>query len=235
MLDTRYGAVAAALALALSVAACDSSSSSGSASLETDDEVASYGVGLNVGRSLQAAEGRLEMDAFRRGVEDAMAGEDPAIPQEEIQAAVQAFSQSIQEEEEERRSAAAEENQREGQAYLEENAARDEVTTTESGLQYEVLEEGDGPSPESGDQVTIHYTGTLLDGTEFDSSRDGEPATFDVDQVIPGFSEGIKLMDVGSKYRFVIPGELGYGDQGAGQQIGPNETLIFEVELLGVE
>lgn len=235
MLDARFGAVAAALVLSLSVASCQEPSSSDSASLETDDQVASYGVGRNVGQSLQAAEGRLDMDAFLRGVEDAMAGREPAVPQEEIQAAVQQFSRSLQAEERERRTAEAEENREEGTAYLEENAAREGVTVTESGLQYEVLEEGDGPSPESGDRVTIHYTGTLTDGTEFDSSPEGEPATFDVDRVIPGFSEGLKLMEVGSTYRFVIPSELGYGEQGAGQAIGPGETLIFEVELLGIE
>ncbi len=235
MAHIRFGSVAAALSLVVALAACGESTSSGSAGLETQDEIASYGVGLNVGRSLQSAGDRLDMDAFRRGVEDAISEAEPALPQDSIQAAVQAFSQSIQQAEQERRAAEAEENQREGEAYLEENAARDEVNVTESGLQYEVLEEGDGPSPESGDRVRIHYTGTLLDGTEFDSSRDGDPAVFGVDQVIPGFSEGIKLMEVGSTYRFVIPGDLAYGQQGAGQQIGPNETLIFEVELLGIE
>lgn len=223
-------------ALTLSVAACDApASDSGSATLETEDQVASYGVGRNVGRSLESAEGRLDMGAFVRGVEDAMAGEEPAVPQEEIQSAIQAFSESLQQAQQEERAAAAEENRQEGEAYREENAAREDVTVTESGLQYEVLEEGDGPSPESGDQVRIHYTGTLVDGTEFDSSRDGEPAVFGVDQVIPGFSEGLKLMEVGSRYRLVIPPDLGYGAQGAGQQIGPDETLIFDVEMLGIE
>jgi len=231
----RFAAVAAALGLSLSIASCGESSSPDSASLETDDQVASYGVGRNVGQSLRAAEGRLDTDAFLRGVEDAMAEREPAVPQEEIQAALEQFSEAIQAEERERRDAEAEANQREGEAFLEENAAREGVTVTESGLQYEVLDEGDGPSPESGDQVTIRYTGTLIDGTEFDRSPEGQPATFGVDQVIPGFSEGLKLMEVGSTYRFYIPGELGYGERGAGEQIGPNAALIFEVELLGIQ
>lgn len=235
MSHLRYGAAATALALILSVAACDSSgSSSGSATLETPDQIASYGVGMNVGRSLQSAEGRLDMDAFLRGVEDAMSGADPALPQDSIRSAVQTFSQEIQQQEQERRAAAATENQEEGETYLEENRQKESVQVTESGLQYEVLERGDGPTPQSGDQVRVHYSGMHVDGTEFDASGE-EPATFGVDQVIPGFSEGLKLMSVGSRYRFVIPGDLAYGQRGAGNQIEPNETLIFEVELLGIE
>lgn len=230
----RYAAGMVAVSLVL--AGCGSgASSSNDAPLETEDEIASYGVGLNVGRSLQAAEGRLQMDAFLRGVEDAMAGSDPAVAQEELQSALQAFSTSIQEEERTRRAAAAEENARKGDAYREENAAKEGVTVTESGLQYEVLEEGDGPTPGPDDRVRVHYRGTLVDGTEFDSSYDGDPATFTVGGVIDGFSEGLQLMPVGSKYRFVIPPELAYGDQGNGRAIGPNETLVFELELLGIE
>lgn len=231
----RFSHAAGAVALSLALTACGGSDSAQDASLETEDEIASYGVGLNVGRSLQAAEGRLQMQAFLRGVEDAMGGAEPAVAQEEIQTAIQAFSESIQEEEQQRRAAASEENIRSGDAYREENASREEVTVTESGLQYEVLEEGDGPTPGPDDQVTLHYTGTLVDGTEFDSSRGGEPATFQVGAVIPGFSEALQLMPVGSTYRFVIPPELGYGEEGTGGPIGPNSTLIFEVELLGIE
>ncbi|MDH5590726.1 MAG: FKBP-type peptidyl-prolyl cis-trans isomerase, partial [Gemmatimonadota bacterium] len=113
--------------------------------------------------------------------------------------------------------------------------ARDGVTTTASGLQYEVLREGDGPRPGPHDQVTIHYRGTLIDGTEFDSSYErGAPLTMGANQFVPGFSEGIQLMETGSQYRFVIPGDIGYGAQGSGGVIGPNATLIFEVELMEI-
>lgn len=237
MPEIRTGTIAAilALSLSLSVAACQGGSSSGQAALETGDQLASYGVGRNVGRSLQSAQGRLDMDAFLQGVKDAMSGAEWAAPQDSIQAALQTFSQSIQAEADQRRKAEAGENKSRGEAYLKQNAEKDGVKVTDSGLQYEVLEEGDGPTPQPGQQVTINYQGTLVDGTEFDSSPEGQPATFGVDQVIPGFSEGLKLMPVGSRYRFVIPSDLAYGEQGAGQTIGPNETLIFEVELLDIK
>lgn len=225
-----------ALALsALSVFALGACQSQGTPSLDTDNEKASYGIGLQMGGQLAPAESRLEMDAFLAGIRDGIAGNEPAVAQEDIQVALQAFSEAINAEMSEQRDAEAEANVAEGEAFLEENAQRDEVMVTESGLQYEVLEEGEGPTPGPEDQVTIHYRGTLIDGTQFDSSYDrGEPATFGVTGVIPGFSEGLQLMPVGSKYKFYIPGQLAYGPQGSGQVIGPNETLIFEVELLEI-
>ena len=121
------------------------------------------------------------------------------------------------------------------EAFLTENGKRSEVKTTDSGLQYEVLEEGDGPRPEAGDQVVVHYTGKLIDGTVFDSSEErGEPATFGVTQVIPGWVEALQLMKAGSKWRLFIPSQLAYGPQGAGGVIGPNQTLIFDVNLIKV-
>ena len=126
-------------------------------------------------------------------------------------------------------------NRKRGEDYLKSNAEMEGVTVTDSGLQYSVLTQGDGAKPSAGDKVTVHYRGTLIDGTEFDSSYSrGEPTSFKLDQVIPGWTEGVQLMNVGSKYRFVIPAELAYGERGAGGAIGPFETLIFEVELLEV-
>ena len=218
------------------LAACQPPDGGRSAPLDTEDAKASYAIGRDMGTNLAPAQGRLDMDAFMRGLREAMAEEDAALPQEELRAALQAFSQAIQEEQAAEREAEAEANQQEGEAYLAENEQRAEVSVTESGLQYEVVEEGDGPRPQPGDQVTIHYRGTLIDGTEFDSSYErGEPATFGVGQVIPGFSEALQLMEVGSTYRVVIPGELGYGAQGSGRNIGPNATLIFEIELLEIQ
>lgn len=203
----------------------------GSAALETDVQRASYAVGINVGNSLREADGLLDMPAFQRGLREAMGGEEHALEPEELQAALQHLNEMMSE----ARDAAAQENLEAGQAYMAENGAREGVTTTESGLQYEVIEAGEGEQPGPADRVTIHYRGTLIDGTEFDSSYErGEPATFAVGGVIPGFAEGLQIMRPGGHYRFVIPANLGYGPQGAGQDIGPNSTLIFEVELLGI-
>lgn len=221
------------LLVPLILSACEGGTSS--ANLDTEAARASYAIGRNVGRNLTPTAGHLDLDAFARGVEDMLAEREAAVPEEELQAALQSFSQTIQQEQQAEMASRAEANRREGEAFLEENAAREGVTTTESGLQYEVLEPGDGPTPSPGDQVTIHYRGTLPDGTEFDSSHQrGEPATFGVSNVIPGFSEGLQLMPVGSRYRLVIPGDLAYGPQGSPPVIGPDQTLIFEIEMLDI-
>lgn len=222
----------ALLGAALMISACGGTSS---ASLDTDDQKASYGIGLDMGRSLQPAKGRLDIPAFLKGIEDAMAGVDPALGEEEIQTALQAFSSSIMASAQEERAALAAANTAAGEAYLAENGAREGVITTESGLQYEVLREGSGAKPTADQQVRLHYRGTLTDGTVFDSSYDrGEPAVFPVGGLIAGFTEALQLMSVGSHFRVVIPGELGYGGNGAGEDIGPNATLVFEIELLEI-
>jgi len=216
-----------------SLNACQSQT--GSASLDTDDQKASYGIGLQMGAQLAPAGSHLDMDAFQAGIMDGIDGNDPAVPQEEIQVALQALNQAVQEEETQRMAAEASTNATEGATFLAENASKDGVTVTESGLQYEVLREGEGATPNPEDQVSINYKGTLIDGTQFDSSYDrGQPAVFGVTGVIPGFSEGLQLMTVGSHFRFFIPSEIGYGPNGSGPTIGPNATLIFEVEMLEI-
>lgn len=205
-----------------------------SASLETNDQKASYGIGLNVGTQIIDTEARLDRAAFMRGLDDALRNAEPAIPRSELQTVLQTFAGEIEAEAAAGREAAGEENAAEGAEYLAENAAREDVTTTESGLQYEVLREGDGPVPSADDMVRLHYRGTLIDGTEFDSSHGGDPAEFGVGGVITGFSEALQMMPVGSHYRVVIPSELAYGPRGSGPLIGPNETLIFEIELLEI-
>ncbi|HZD03352.1 MAG TPA: FKBP-type peptidyl-prolyl cis-trans isomerase, partial [Longimicrobiales bacterium] len=218
----------------VTVSACNSGGS-GSVTLETDDQVASYGIGRNMGAQLVQVADHLDMDALTRGVRDAVAEVESPVPEDSIRQVLQRFSQTVQQEQQASQQAAAQENLQKGQAFLAENAEKEGVTTTESGLQYEVLDPGEGERPAPGDQVTINYRGTLVDGTEFDSSyKRGEPTTFGVSGVIPGFSEGLQLMPVGSKYKFYIPSDLAYGPRGQGQTIGPNETLIFEVELLSI-
>jgi FKBP-type peptidyl-prolyl cis-trans isomerase len=230
----RIRSLALVATIGLAVSACQAPAGSGNVSLETDDQRASYALGQDLGRNLGSAGERIDLDALVKGFRDQLAEAEPQIPVEEQQTALQAFGQSVQQARQAEAEAAAEENAAEGEAYLAENAERSEVSVTESGLQYEVIEEGDGPTPGADDVARLHYTGTLIDGTEFDSSRGGEPAEFAVGQVIPGFSEAIQLMPVGSTYRVVIPSDLAYGPQGTGGPIGPNETLIFEIELLDI-
>ena len=170
-----------------------------------------------------------------RGVEDALQGNESAVPSDELQVELQTFAEEIQNAALQDFDRVAAENSAAGDVYLAENQSKEGVMTTESGLQYEVLSQGDGSMPGSEDQVQLHYRGTLIDGTEFDSSYErGEPAQFGVGGVIPGFSEALQLMSVGSHFRVVIPSEIGYGPQGTGGPIGPNATLIFEIELLEI-
>ena len=209
----------------------------GTASLETDDEIASYGFGRDIGRSLEPTVSHLERDALMRGIMDFLDGRESAISDDRLAEVTQRVGALIREEQNAEFEAMTESNTVEGEAYLASNAERDGVMVTDSGLQYEVLREGEagGAQPRPANQVTIHYRGTLIDGTEFDSSYSrGQPATFGVTGVIPGFSEGLQLMTVGSQYRLVIPSQIAYGPQGAGNDIGPNATLIFEIELLEI-
>ena len=199
------------------------------ATLETSAQKASYGIGINMGRSLVEVQDHIDLPALMKGFSDAMAELDPAVGQEEIEAAMTEFNDMVQ-------AAAAEKGLAEGEEFLAANAAMEGVMVTESGLQYEVLREGDGAMPQSGQRVTVHYRGTKPDESEFDSSYSrGEPSVFGVDNVVDGFSEALRLMKVGGHLRVVIPGELAYGPNGRPPLIGPNQVLIFEIELLGVE
>lgn len=226
------------LGVSLILGACSNAGGAAyeNAPLESNDQKASYAIGLNVGSQLADTRERLDRQAFLRGVDDALQQNDPAIPRDELQTVLQTFGQEIQAAAEQARAAAAEENIAEGEEFLAENASREGVTVTESGLQYEVLEEGEGASPAPGDDVRLHYRGTLIDGTEFDTSYDGDPVTFSTEQgrLIPGFTEALLLMSEGAHYRITIPSSLAYGPGGSGGVIGPNETLIFEIEMLEV-
>lgn len=204
------------------------------APLDSNDQKASYAIGLNVGGQLADTRDRLDREAFLRGVDDALRANDPAVPREELQTVLQSFGEEIQAEAAAARAAAAEENSAAGEAFLAENAARDGVTVTESGLQYEVLREGDGATPTAEDRVRLHYRGTLPDGTEFDSSYDGDPVTFNAGGLITGFTEALLMMQEGAHWRIVIPSNLAYGPSGSGPVIGPNQTLVFEIELFEV-
>ena len=196
----------------------------------------SYALGLGIGQQLSdmGAKG-LNIDDFSQAIKDVIAGTKPQISNEEAQSLVQTF---FQEQEAKQRAAAAEKGKvamAEGQNFLNENAKKEGVITLPSGLQYQVLSEGTGKKPKATDQVKCHYEGKLVDGTLFDSSiQRGEPATFGLNQVIAGWTEGLQLMKEGAKYRFFIPYHLGYGEHGAGSSIPPFATLIFDVELIEV-
>ena len=203
--------------------------------LETDLDRLSYTVGMDIGNSLSEQGMELDLELLIDALRASYNGEETLLTREEALAERDRFMQRRQQELAEQRNLDAQRNLEEGQAFLEQNADRDGVTVTDSGLQYRVIEEGEGASPEATDQVTVHYRGTLLNGTEFDSSyaRD-EPATFALNQVIPGWTEGVQLMQEGAKYEFFIPADLAYGEQGRPGPIGPNAALIFEVELIDV-
>lgn len=197
----------------------------------------SYALGLSMGNNFRASGiAKLDVQDFADGVAAVFYGNQPKMTYDEAKAEIQAFFTEMEKKQQEAAAAAGEENRKAGEAFLLENGKRAEVKTTPTGLQYEVLEEGDGPMPSATDQVEVHYTGKLLDGTVFDSSVDrGMPATFGVNQVIPGWVEALQMMKAGSKWRLFIPSNLAYGPTGTpGGPIGPNSTLLFDVELIKV-
>jgi len=203
--------------------------------LETDAQKLGYMYGMQIGNSLMQQSAELDLDAMFAAIRAVYNGEKTLMTTEEATTIRQAFMQQQREQAEAERLSQLEANKAEGEAFLAENAKRDEVTVTESGLQYEVIEPGSGPKPTASDTVTVHYRGKLLDGREFDSSYNrGEPTSFPLNQVIAGWTEGVQLMSPGATYKFYIPAELAYGERGAGQMIGPNSTLIFDVELLEI-
>ncbi len=203
--------------------------------LETPDDRLSYTIGMDIGQSLAEQGMDLNIDLLVEALRAAYAGEETRLTQDEALAERDAFMQRRQQELESQRGEEAERNLADGQAFLAENRENPDVEQTASGLQYRVIEPGDGRSPSETDRVTVHYRGTLIDGVEFDSSyARGEPATFGLNQVIPGWTEGVQLMQEGATFEFFIPAELAYGEQGRPGPIGPNSTLIFEVELIEV-
>ena len=204
--------------------------------LESTDQKVSYGMGLVLGERMSNDLPNLQMDQFLEGIQHGHAGDEESkrMSREEIQQALMAYQQQLQEEQTKQTEELANKNLEAGKTFLAENANREGVETTESGLQYEVLQEGEGEKPAETDTVKVHYTGELLSGEVFDSSRErGEPVTFALNQVIPGWTEGLQLMSEGARYKLYIPSDLAYGP-GGNRAIGPNETLVFDVELLDV-
>ncbi|MBU0533460.1 MAG: FKBP-type peptidyl-prolyl cis-trans isomerase [Candidatus Omnitrophica bacterium] len=203
--------------------------------LTTPSEKLSYMMGMDIGTFLKDVPREIDFEIFTRGVKDVYSGEQTLLTQEEAEQIKQAFVKEMQAEAILKMNEIKDKNKKDGEMFLAENKKKKGVITTSSGLQYIVLTKGTGLFPKIDDKVKVHYSGTLLDGTEFDSSyKRGEPVTFPLNGVITGWGEALQLMKVGGKNRLFIPSQLAYGEQGSGP-IGPNSVLIFEVELLGIE
>jgi FKBP-type peptidyl-prolyl cis-trans isomerase len=203
-------------------------SASAETTLTTDKDKLSYSLGLMIGERVLKQYGEIDYQILLQGIIAQHQGKDTLMDLSEAGSILSESQQKMNEEK-------FAETKSKGEAFLEENAKRDGVTVTESGLQYAVITAADGAKPAATDSVTVHYRGTLLDGSEFDSSYSrNEPATFALNQVIRGWTEGVQLMNVGSKFKFAVPYQLAYGERGAGNSIGPFETLVFEVELLKI-
>jgi FKBP-type peptidyl-prolyl cis-trans isomerase FklB len=207
--------------------------------LKTPKDKASYAIGMNIGRSLHKDAADIDPNIVLRGLKDALAGGKMLLTDDEAKAAITSIQADMRKKQEAQMAVAGDANKKEGEAFLAANKTRDGVVTLPSGLQYKILKEGSGPKPSASDSVVCNYKGTLLDNTEFDSSyKRGQPATFPVGQVIKGWTEVLQLMPVGSKWEVFIPSDLAYGPRGPGQggsTIGPNATLIFEIELLSIQ
>ena len=220
----------ASLALQSAIAADNSAKN-----LSENDKV-SYSIGIDLGQSFQRQNIEINHDLFMKGMSDGKSGQETLLSKEEIYETLINLQDKLAKQQNEAIKELAENNKAAGEAFLKDNKSKPGVKTRESGLQYRIIKEGKGQSPSATDVVTTHYRGKLIDGTEFDSSYSrNEPATFPVNNVIPGWTEALQLMKPGSKWELFVPASLAYGTQGIGPKIGPNETLIFEVELISVK
>jgi FKBP-type peptidyl-prolyl cis-trans isomerase FklB len=204
--------------------------------LKTDKDKVSYAIGVNIGKSMRKDTVDVDPAIFSRGMKDAMAGGKLLLSDDEIKATLTKLQTDLRARQEVAMQEAGEINKKAGDDFLAQNKTKEGVVALPDGLQYKILKEGNGPKPAATDSVVCNYRGSLIDGTEFDSSyKRGQPATFPVNGVIKGWTEAVQLMPVGSKWQLFVPADLAYGNRGAGPDIGPNATLIFEVELLSIQ
>jgi len=196
----------------------------------------SYSVGIEIGKNLKFQSADLNPELLARGLQDAFSDKKALLTDEEMKEALVSFQKEMVAKQQELVKKVGEKNKSEGETFLGENKKKEGIITLPSGLQYKVIKAGTGKKPKATDTVTAHYKGTLINGTEFDSSyRRGQPASFPVNGVIPGWTEALQLMEEGAKWQVFIPSNLAYGERGAGRDIGPNATLIFEIELVSVQ
>jgi FKBP-type peptidyl-prolyl cis-trans isomerase FklB len=237
--------IAAALTvslLALSLLAQgDSKAADSKVELKSAKDKSSYAIGLNIGKNFKSQGLDLDLKILLKGIEDALSGQKSLLSNAEIRDTMMALQKEMMAKQgerkkvdDEKRKLDGEKNKKEGEAFLAENKDKPGVVTLPSGLQYVILKEGTGEKPQATDKVKTHYRGTLVNGTEFDSSVGGEPAVFPLNRVIKGWTEVLQLMPVGSKWQIFLPSDLAYGENGQGEAIGPNSTLIFEIELLEI-
>lgn len=204
--------------------------------LKTQKDKFSYAVGMDIGHSMQRFKDKIEPDKLIDGLQDSLEGGKTELTKKQKTQIIQAYVKKIRAQKKKEAKAEASKNAKQSKQYLAKNKKKDGVKVTDDGLQYQVLQKGDGPSPSADDVVVVKYKGTLPDGSVFDSSyKRNKPATFPVKNVIPGWTEALQLMHVGGKYRLVIPPQLAYGRKGAGSKIGPNQVLIFKVELVDIK
>jgi FKBP-type peptidyl-prolyl cis-trans isomerase FklB len=205
-------------------------------SISTKRQKISYGIGLDMGRTIRQQEASVDLDALVKGLKDGVSNTAPVVPESELQALLEVYAKEMMEKQAAKAKDQGDKNRKAGEAFLVENKKKGGVTTLPNGIQYRILKEGSGPKPTKDKTVVCHYRGTLIDGTEFDSSyKRNEPATFPLGRVIQGWQEVFPLMPVGSKWEVVIPAALAYGERGAGGMIGPNATLVFEIELVAIQ
>jgi FKBP-type peptidyl-prolyl cis-trans isomerase len=223
-----------ALCVSAALVACKHTEDSANVTLDTTVQKFSYGMGLQIGKMAYQQEVDLDLQAYRAGLTDGMSNAEQRVTNEELQSVFAEQQKSVAEKAERKREETSSKNQKEGGEFLEANKAKEGVTVTKSGLQYKVITEGEGAKAKVTDKVKVHYKGTLIDGTEFDSSyKRGNPVEFPLSGVIKGWQEGLQLMSKGAKYELYIPSDLAYGKGGAGN-IGPDAVLIFEVELIDI-
>jgi FKBP-type peptidyl-prolyl cis-trans isomerase FklB len=203
--------------------------------VQSEQHKISYSLGYNIGRDFSQKKLDIDLDVLMRGMKDALSGSTTALSEDEMRQAMMDLQKNMMAQQQQQVQQLAKTNEQAGKAFLAENRQKEGVKTTMSGLQYKVISKGTGKKPGPDDKVTVHYRGRLLDGTEFDSSyKRDKPATFPVGGVIPGWTEGLQLMKEGAKWQLFIPPNLAYGEKGAGPMIGPNATLVFEVELISI-
>jgi FKBP-type peptidyl-prolyl cis-trans isomerase FklB len=204
--------------------------------LKSQKEKISYIIGMDIGRNFKKQVIDIDPDILARGIKDGLSGAKALLSDQEVRETLSAFQKEMMAKQAGLAKKLGEKNKREGEAFLAENQKKEEVKTLPSGLQYKVIKAGTGEKPKMTDAVTAHYRGTLIDGTEFDSSYSrGKPEKFPVNGVIPGWTEALQLMEVGAKWQLFVPPNLAYGERGAGRHIGPNATLIFEIELISIQ